>query len=160
MKKPLKIIIGLVVAAGIVFGAIKLTEFIIKRNISVINMSTADFLVYESPWVRSDNVNVIWEFQDGGKGKITSGDGTETYDMTWKVEKDKTLTVKTTWYTEITDTLDITTDREKLTFTVKNPENESKSATFVRKNAENKPENAEKATEEASQNESENNTDN
>ncbi|MBQ3318575.1 hypothetical protein IJG76_00965 [Candidatus Saccharibacteria bacterium] len=157
MKKPLKIVIGLVVAAGIVFGAIKLTEFIIKRNISVMNMSVADFLVYESPWARSDNVNVIWEFQDGGKGKITSGDGAETYDMTWKVEKDKTLTVKTTWYSEVTDVLDIKTDREKLTFTITNPEDESRAATFVRKNAENKTENAEKATEETPKNGSEEN---
>ncbi len=156
MKKPVKIIIGIIVAVGIVFGAIKLTEFITKRNISVINMSSADFLIYESPWTRSDNPNVIWEFQEGGKGKITSGDGTETYDMTWKVENDKTLIVKTTWYSEVTDKLTLTTDREKLTFTITNPEDESKTATFIRKNTENTTENAEKPTEEAEKNESEN----
>ena len=72
--------------------------------------------------------------------------------MTWKVEKDKTLIVKTTWYAEITDKLDLSTDREKLTFTITNPEDETKCATFVRKNTENKTENTEKATEETTEN--------
>ena len=104
-------VLGLIALIG---GAVFLILNITKQP----DVRDADYLVQIKTWQREDAPAVIWQFNEIGKGKLTTNSHTDEYDFIWALDGDK-LKIETSWLYTLDDEYTYTLDQKdnKLTIT-------------------------------------------
>ncbi|MBR3180731.1 hypothetical protein IKF63_01480 [Candidatus Saccharibacteria bacterium] len=114
-KKPL--IITIVIVVILLAGGLLGYFFFFKKAPKIV-LSDSEYLIQTKSWEKVDAPTVIWVFDEGGKGELTTNKS-NYYNMTWLLEG-KTLKIDTDWLYELNDSFDVTIDRDNSTFTVVN----------------------------------------
>ena len=102
---------------GLVALASGLGFLIYKLNAGA-GMADAEFLVSAGEWVREDTKNVVWDFTEVGKGKLTTDNHTNDYDFIWALDGDK-IKIETAWLYDLNDEFDYKLDQKSKTLTIK-----------------------------------------
>ena len=132
MTEKMKQILIFLVFVGVV-GLI--VNYFLEEN-KYRRLTDEEFLITIGSWESKDSKNTVWKFEAGNTGTMTYN-GATYYEWTWKLTEDK-LTTVTTINDPITDIYSITFDKENISFTVIDANNNSH--TFVKQGTENKPE--------------------
>ena len=111
-KGPIVVfLIGLVTLAG---GL----GFLIYKLASAPGMADAEFLVSSGQWTREDTKNVVWNFTEIGKGKLTTDDHTNDYDFIWALDGNK-IKIETAWLYDLNDEFEYKLDQKNKILTLK-----------------------------------------
>ncbi len=98
-------IIGMVtLAVGVVFLLLKLIE----QNA----VQDGDYLVSAKNWVLEDDEKVIWDFEEIGKGTLTTNNHLNDYTFIWALEDGK-LKIETDWLYTLDDEYDYTINQSE-----------------------------------------------
>ncbi len=98
-------IIGMVtLAVGVVFLLLKL----IGQNA----VQDGDYLVSAKNWVLEDDEKVIWDFEEIGKGTLTTNNHLNDYTFIWALEDGK-LKIETDWLYTLDDEYDYTINQSE-----------------------------------------------
>lgn len=98
-------IIGMVtLAVGVVFLLLKL----IGQNA----VQDGDYLVSAKNWVLEDDEKVIWDFEEIGKGTLTTNNHLNDYTFIWALE-DRKLKIETDWLYTLDDEYDYTINQSE-----------------------------------------------
>lgn len=71
----------------------------------------AEYLVEIGAWERVDAPEVVWEFTEVGKGRLTTNDGQNEYDFLWAIDGGRLL-VETDWLYTLNDEYEYRLDQE------------------------------------------------
>lgn len=104
-----------------IVGAILVIVGIICLVISSSQNSVArdtEYLIAADSWVLEDSDQVIWDFTEVGKGKLTTNNHENDYDFEWAIGDGK-LKIETKWLYELNNEYDYSLDQSngKLTLT-------------------------------------------
>ena len=113
-KKRFGIVVFVLGLIALIGGAVFLILNITKQP----DVRDADYLVQIKTWQREDAPAVIWQFNEIGKGKLTTNSHTDEYDFIWALDGDK-LKIETSWLYTLDDEYTYTLDQKdnKLTIT-------------------------------------------
>lgn len=121
-KKKFSLIAFIIGMIALITGAIVLIlNFVIKPD-----MRDAEFLVEVGAWQKEDEPDVIWNFTEVGKGKLTTDAHKNDYDFIWAMDGND-IKIETKWLYTLNDEytyelnqgdkkLTLTKDEEKITF--------------------------------------------
>ena len=113
-------VLGLIALIG---GAVFLILDLTKQP----DVRDADYLVQIKTWQREDAPSVIWQFNEIGKGKLTTNSHTDEYDFIWALDGDK-LKIETSWLYTLDDEYTYILDQKDNKLTIASGE---KSYSFV-----------------------------
>ena len=91
----------ILMALGIVTLVVGLVLLVVKI-VTMPRMDDAEFLISAGEWVREDKPNVIWDFTEVGKGKLSTDGHLNNYDFKWSLEDGK-LKIETAWLYDLSD---------------------------------------------------------
>ena len=91
-------------AVGVVFLLLKL----IGQNA----VQDGDYLVSAKNWVLEDDEKVIWDFEEIGKGTLTTNNHLNDYTFIWALEDGK-LKIETDWLYTLDDEYDYTINQSE-----------------------------------------------
>jgi len=120
-----------IICSIIAFVLITVAAFFITKALNPDSVSTADFLVAEQSWQKSDEASVVWSFSSDGTCKITTN-STETFDCSWQLI-DNNLKIQTNWLKTLSDEFEIEINKSDNSFTVTS-KTDNKVSTFNAKN--------------------------
>ena len=109
-KKLVLAIVTLVVGIAMLISGIVMLVITLNRG-SVLH--DAETLVATGNWQREDELGVVWNFTEIGKGSLTTNAHTDDYDFIWAIEGDK-LKIETEWLYTLNDEFDYKIDNNKL----------------------------------------------
>lgn len=114
MKKPIAIILSILILLGAGVGAFFLSKYFDEKN-STLKIPDAEFLVENSPWKENESDGkVTWLFKEDGTCEITTN-GDEYFACQWYLDG-KTLGIKTDWLVELEDEFEISFNKPNYTF--------------------------------------------
>lgn len=105
-----------------VLGMIALAVGVAMLIVKLVNqnpVADTEYLVTASEWVREDQPSVVWDFDNEGKGKLTTDGGQNHYDFTWALSGDK-MSIKTKWLYDLNDEFQYKIDKNAGTLTIIN----------------------------------------
>ncbi len=106
----------------LIFGIIVLiagASLLIVKIITAPKMDDAEFLITAGEWVREDQSNVIWDFTEVGKGRLTTDEHLNDYDFIWSIGGGK-LKIETNWLYDLNDEFTYNLDQNGKNLTIKN----------------------------------------
>ena len=112
-RKITSIVIFVLGLATLVFGVV----FLVLNLLKVPGTRDAEYLVEVGLWKRSDEPSVKWNFEEIGKGTLTTNSYLNEYDFIWAIE-DETLKIETDWLYDIDDEYSYKIDQGSNTLTL------------------------------------------
>ena len=106
----------------LIFGIIVLiagASLLVVKIITAPKMDDAEFLITAGEWVREDQSNVIWDFTEVGKGRLTTDEHLNDYDFIWSIGGGK-LKIETNWLYDLNDEFTYNLDQNGKNLTIKN----------------------------------------
>ena len=120
-KKRISLIVFIIGIITLLAGVV----FLIIRLVTAPKVNDGDFLVSAGEWSKEDDSNVIWNFNEIGKGTLTTNNHLNDYDFKWTLEDGK-LKIKTEWLYEMDDEFDYKLDQNGNTLIVVKEDEEIK----------------------------------